>query len=124
MSPRAWKILSAVILASQIATIGAQGAVERDTYGGGMGARPCSDFTKLIQRPDFEDVFYTWAQGFLTGFNMAAPEGQAVLLTPMTRDQQKRFLREFCDQNPAKPYIFGVSALIARLRELRFGIAK
>ena len=65
--------------------------------GGGIGIYPCSEFTKALEKPDLEAVFFTWTQGFLTGWNMGAPDdsGFSVDMSGLTRDEQKEFMRDY-----------------------------
>jgi hypothetical protein len=91
---------------------------DRDAAGGGVGIYPCAEFTKLREKPDFEALFFTWAQGFLTGWNMGVPNdtGLSVELSKLSRDEQKQFIREYCEANPTKRYLQGVIALMAKLK--------
>ena len=86
--------------------------------GGGIGIYPCSEFTKALEKPDLEAVFFTWTQGFLTGWNMGAPDdsGFSVDMSGLTRDEQKEFMRDYCKASPTKRYVEGVIALMSRLR--------
>jgi hypothetical protein len=86
--------------------------------GGGVGIYPCSEFTKALENPDLEAVFFTWAEGFLTGWNMGLPNdsGFRVDMSGLSRDEQKRFMRNYCKASPTKRYLEGVTALMSRLR--------
>jgi hypothetical protein len=86
--------------------------------GGGVGVSPCSEFTRVREKPEFEALFFTWAQGFLTGWNMGAPDdsGFSVDMSGLSRDEQKQFIRDYCEANPTNRYLQGVTALMSRLR--------
>jgi hypothetical protein len=86
--------------------------------GGGVGIYPCSEFTKALENPDLEAVFFTWAEGFLTGWNMGLPNdsGFRVDMSGLSRDEQKQFMRNYCKASPTKRYLEGVTALMSRLR--------
>jgi hypothetical protein len=92
-------------------TLADRGAAE-----GGVGIYPCAEFTKV--REKLEAVFFTWAQGFLTGWNMGVPDdaGLSVELSKLSWDEQKQFIREYCEANPTKRYLEGVIALMAKLK--------
>jgi hypothetical protein len=85
---------------------------------GGVGIYPCSEFTKALENPDLEAVFFTWAEGFLTGWNMGFPNDSdfSVDMSGLSRDEQKQFMRNYCKANPTKRYLEGVTALMSRLR--------
>jgi hypothetical protein len=91
---------------------------DRDAAGGGVGIYPCAEFTKVRDKPDLEVLFFTWAQGFLTGWNMGVPNdtGLSVEFSKLNRDEQKHFIREYCEANPTKRYLESVIALMAKLR--------
>jgi hypothetical protein len=91
---------------------------DRDAAGGGVGIYPCAEFTKARETPDLEALFFTWAQGFLTGWNMGVSDdtGLSVELSKLSRDEQKQFIREYCEANPTKRYLQGVIALMAKLK--------
>jgi hypothetical protein len=84
----------------------------------GVGSVSCAEFAKMYQGdPDnAELVFFSWAQGFMSGLNMAAMAGEKT-----TRDlagagaDQKRALRGFCANNPLKNYMDGVIEFYGKL---------
>jgi hypothetical protein len=84
----------------------------------GVGSVSCAEFAKMYQGdPDnAELVFFSWAQGFMSGLNMAAMASQK-----QTRDlagiavDQKRALRSYCANNPLKNYMDGVIEFYGRL---------
>jgi hypothetical protein len=86
--------------------------------GGGVGIYLCAEFTRLREKPEVADLFFTWAEGFLTGWNMGVPDdsGLSVELSELSRDEQKQFIRDYCNANPTKRYLEGVTALMSKLR--------
>jgi hypothetical protein len=50
--------------------------------------------------------FFSWAHGYMMGWNVAVvAQGVAPIdLSRLDQEQQKEFLRAYCDQNPLKPY--------------------
>jgi hypothetical protein len=77
----------------------------------GVGSVSCAEFAKMYQgNPEnAELVFFSWAQGFMSGLNMAAMASQTRTrdLAGITIDQ-KRALRTYCANNPIKNYMDGV----------------
>jgi hypothetical protein len=66
-----------------------------------VGSVNCAEFAKMYHPDNAELVFFSWAQGFMSGLNMAAMASQK-----QTRDlagiavDQKRALRSYCANNP------------------------
>jgi hypothetical protein len=89
--------------------------------GGGVGIYSCSEFTKALEKPGLEAVFFTWVQGFVTGWNMGVPDdsGFSVDMSGLSQDEQKQFMRDYCEANPTKRYLEGVTALLSRLRTVK-----
>jgi hypothetical protein len=84
--------------------------------GKGPGISPCSQYTASRGDEKEEHVFFSWAEGFLTGYNMQAKSAEMVELSALTGGQQLQFVRDYCDQHPDKRYIEAVLALIQALR--------
>lgn len=87
--------------------------------GGGIGVAQCSEFTKSLSRPEMEAIFFSWTEGYLTGWNLGLPDKSKlhVDLSSLARDDQMEFLRGWCVTNPDKKYVEGATALLVRLRE-------
>src|SRR5215216_5774855 len=71
----------------------------------GIGAATCARFKEEItQNPSAERDYLAWAQGFMSGALMRAPQGvdeDLNLLPPsFPLQQQANFLRAFCSENP------------------------
>jgi hypothetical protein len=84
--------------------------------GKGPGISPCSQYNASRGDEKEEHVFFSWAEGFLTGYNMQAKSAEVVELSALTGGQQLQFVRDYCDQHPDKRYIEAVLALIQALR--------
>jgi hypothetical protein len=85
----------------------------------GAGAVSCASFGKLYQNnpQETELAFFTWAQGYMSGVNLAA----AVLKRP-SRDldgmpalHQQLFLRQYCNGHPLASFVEGVNELFGKL---------
>jgi hypothetical protein len=84
--------------------------------GKGPGISPCSQYNASRGDEKEESVFMSWAEGFLTGYNMRTKSAEMVELSALTGSQQLQFVRDYCDQHPDKRYIEAVLALIQALR--------
>jgi hypothetical protein len=94
------------------------GLVEIKAAGGGVGVTPCSEFNQSREKPEIEAMFFSWAEGYLTGWNIGLPEESQkhVDLSLMPRSEQMEFLRKWCEANPSKRYVDGATTLLIRLR--------
>ena len=86
--------------------------------GGGVGGTPCSEFNQSREKPEIEAMFFSWTEGYLTGWNLGLPKAsqEHVDLSLMSRSEQMEFLRKWCEANPSKRYMDGATALLIRLR--------
>jgi hypothetical protein len=87
----------------------------------GIGAASCAGFNQEIsEKPATERDYLAWAQGFMSGALMRAPQGvdeDLDLLPPaLPLQQQADFLRAFCLENPDQSYMDAVHALYQRLK--------
>lgn len=90
--------------------------------GGGVGVEACSEFTRIAGRPELEALFFSWAQGMITGWNTALINDeptQTVEMAGVDLETQKKSLRAFCQENPQKRFISAVVSLIQVLRAAR-----
>jgi hypothetical protein len=90
----------------------------------GLGAATCATFGEDISRtPDLERVYFAWAQGYMNGLLIRAPDGQDenVDLTPRQFGLQAQlgFLRTFCLDNPNANFSDGIHGLYQVLRTRR-----
>jgi hypothetical protein len=87
----------------------------------GIGAASCARFNQEIaQKPPVERDYLAWAQGFMSGALIRAPQGvdeNLDLLPPsFPLQQQSDFLRAFCAANPNEDYMDAVHVLYQRLK--------
>ncbi|MGA8972905.1 MAG: hypothetical protein WB496_06925 [Pseudolabrys sp.] len=68
----------------------------------GPGSVTCSKFeADYRQNPDqVDNLFFTWAQGFMSGFNITEATGTYRDMTAVPIDAQKKFILNYCDQHP------------------------
>ena len=78
----------------------------------------CADIERLRKTsPAIDLIFFTWARGFITGWNMSA-EKPVLKVDPaeMQSDEQLKFIQAYCKANPSKLYLAGVYELMAKLK--------
>jgi len=110
----------AIPIAALLAWFCATGShAEEPTFGSGAGMKTCAEFATVYQTQPkiIEDIFYTWTQGYLTGFNVASGDRLfQVDLGVWTVDAQKSHIRDYCDSHPLKQYINAVLDLMAAMK--------
>jgi hypothetical protein len=94
------------------------GLDELKAAGGGVGVTPCSEFNQSREKPEIEAMFFSWTEGYLTGWNLGLPQAsqEHAELSLMPRSEQMEFLRKWCEANPSKRYVEGATALFVRLK--------
>jgi hypothetical protein len=84
----------------------------------GMGAASCAEFLQQVrENPDMENIYFTWAQGLMSGWNTRglADKRTILNLALITPDQQQAQVREFCETYPDGSYLGAVYDLIQAL---------
>jgi hypothetical protein len=115
------KYMWIVLLGSLLITLPQGSALAKElTLKWGLGTRSCAKFAADFKAdPEtWETLYYVWAEGYLTGFNLAqAAHGQASDLNPFGRNEKWRreSIREYCDQHPLAPYSQAVANLLLEL---------
>ena len=111
-------IVVAIVLSSPARAQTRGGLDDLKAAGGGVGATPCSEFNQSREMPEIEAMFFSWTEGYLTGWNLGLPQTsqEHVDLSLMSRSEQMEFLRKWCETNPSKRYMDGATALLIRLR--------
>ncbi|MBZ6414635.1 MULTISPECIES: hypothetical protein [Methylobacteriaceae] len=87
----------------------------------GLGASTCAHFNQEIgENPALQRDYFAWAQGFMSGALIRAPQGvdEGLDLTPPSFPLQEQvdFLRAFCAKNQDQDYMDAARALYRRLR--------
>ena len=87
----------------------------------GLGATTCARFLQEIDgKPQAEREYFAWAQGYMSGLLIRAPEGKDEDLDLMPPAfpllKQAEFLRGFCSQNIDADFTDGVNTLYRTLR--------
>src|SRR4051812_1392428 len=94
----------------------------------GAGMQTCAVFRAHYKGhvPSLENFYFSWAQGYMSGLNVAARRGAAnsktADLNSIPAPTQLRFIREFCDHNPLERYSAAVEALLAKMRNSKSGL--
>jgi hypothetical protein len=85
----------------------------------GIGLGPCSLFASQYHQwgATIETSYFAWAQGFMSGLNMAGPHAgrEARNLKAITTEDQEARIRSYCEQHPNEDYIDAVIDLYGSL---------
>ena len=68
----------------------------------------------FADNPPIEDELFGWTQGFMSGMNYKS-ETLYFVLNAKSIDEEKRFLRRYCDAHPFGDYLDAVLDLIQTL---------
>jgi hypothetical protein len=81
----------------------------------GPGMQSCGEFSRLYATNPTaaEDLFYTWAQGFISALNLSfvSTTGSYRLIDPNGTAAYKLRLRSYCDANPPSQYVQAIMDL-------------
>jgi hypothetical protein len=83
----------------------------------GAGTYTCAEFAQQYnESPEFiENLYFAWAQGFMTGQNFGAKIKRDLGGDVET---QKGFLRAYCADNPPRSFVEAVIDLYAKRKRL------
>lgn len=87
----------------------------------GAGAVTCGKFAQYYaEAPEIiETVYFTWAQGYVTGFarSLGAMGAKDLDLRPpgFGEKEQKHFVREYCTNRPLADYSEAAAALLQEI---------
>jgi hypothetical protein len=83
----------------------------------GGGVWPCSKFNNDRRTEAFEDMYFQWAQGFMSAVNATSANdlGKYVDLNALTIGEQKSTLRTYCKQHPEERYTKAVWHLLEQM---------
>lgn len=81
--------------------------------------RSCTDFAKdyAAYAGKAEDIYFTWAQGFMSALNLNLSANQGVyrVIDGAAMPTYKIQIRSFCDGHPLAPYAAAIMDLMASL---------
>lgn len=88
----------------------------------GLGAANCALFNQEVRdAPAIQRDYFAWAQGFMSGALIRAPQGidENLDLSPPSfpLQAQAEFLRAFCEKHPDQDYMDAARALYHQLRD-------
>jgi len=87
--------------------------------GYGVGMHSCAEFAKsyMANPTAAEDIYFTWAQGFMSGLNLSdAASGRAYkAINGGDMATQKAYIRSYCDVHPLAQYVGAIVQLYTTL---------
>jgi hypothetical protein len=87
----------------------------------GVGAKTCGIFASnyLINPKLADDLYHSWAQGFMSGLNYAKAEavGDSRDLSAMPTEEQMARIKKYCNAHPLADYVDAVIDLYKSLPE-------
>ncbi len=83
----------------------------------GPGTMTCAQVAQAYRdHPEDENLFFSWAEGFMSGLNTELLQRGETDLNGLPLDTQKQFIRSYCKDHPRTPYLGGVFKLFDRMR--------
>jgi hypothetical protein len=83
----------------------------------GAGTMSCADVAAALQQhPEDENLFFSWAQGFMSGLNTDLLKRGETDLNGLPLDAQKQFIRSYCQDHSRAPYFEAVFKLYDKMR--------
>ena len=83
----------------------------------GPGLAPCEEFNNACRKhPEDENLFFSWALGFMSGLNTDLLEHGETDLHGLSEAAQKESIRDFCKDHPQARYLEAVFKLYNRMR--------
>jgi hypothetical protein len=84
----------------------------------GIGTFTCGKFAEEYRTgspTEVENVYFTWAQGFMSAANIGLKSGSYRDMSAMTLDAEKEFVRNYCGEHPLARYFQAVMELWLKL---------
>jgi hypothetical protein len=83
----------------------------------GAGTMACGEVAGALQaHPEDENLFFSWAQGFMSGLNTELLKHGETDLNGIPLDAQKEFIRTYCKEHPRAAYFEQVFKLFDKMR--------
>jgi hypothetical protein len=102
-----------LIIACLVAATQARGADEKEWLDtGGAGAASCAQF---MAHPQFEDLFFSWAQGFMTGLNIRPDTRTNKNIWEQSSKLQKAEIYEYCRNHLTDSYMMAIFKMFENL---------
>jgi hypothetical protein len=87
----------------------------------GVGAKTCGIFASnyRINPKLADDLYHSWAQGFMSGLNYAKSTGNRRDLSAMSTNDQMARIKQYCNAHPLAEYVDAVMDLYKDLPEIK-----
>jgi hypothetical protein len=83
----------------------------------GAGTMSCAAVAAALQQhPEDENLFFSWAQGFMSGLNTDLLKHGETDLNGLPLDAQKQFIRSYCRDHSRAPYFEAAFKLFDKMR--------
>ena len=85
----------------------------------GLGTYTCGEAAEAVRAdPDLDLLYFSWAQGWMTGWNLAqmGADLPAVDLNGRSLPTQRGFIKNYCAQHPDRLYMDAVRALYLSMK--------
>lgn len=84
----------------------------------GPGTMSCADFGSAYRDDpkNAENLFFSWALGFMSGLNTELLEHGETDLRAMPMEKQKELVRSYCKEHPQAAYFAAIFDLYNRMR--------
>jgi hypothetical protein len=104
-------------LAIALTLLPIQSAAAEKAGWSGAGTMSCADVAAALQQhPEDENLFFSWAQGFMSGLNTDLLKRGETDLNGLPLDAQKQFIRSYCRDHSRAPYFEAVFKLFDKMR--------
>lgn len=110
----------ALALTLSVLSVSAQSIAAEKAGWSGSGTIGCAEVTDAIQQhPEDENLFFSWAQGFMSGLNTDLLKHGETDLNGLSLEAQKQFVKSYCKEHPRSPYFEAVFKLFDKMRHDR-----
>lgn len=107
----------ALTLTISVLSLPAQSIAADKAGWSGAGTMACGEVAGALQQhPEDENLFFSWAQGFMSGLNTELLKHGETDLNGISLDAQKEFIRTYCKEHPRAAYFEAVLKLYDRMR--------
>jgi hypothetical protein len=107
----------ALVLMLSVVSLSAQAIAAEKAGWSGAGTMACAEVAGAIrQHPEDENLFFSWAQGFMSGLNTELLKHGETDLNGIPLDAQKQFVRAYCDEHSRAKYFEAVFKLFDKMR--------
>jgi hypothetical protein len=101
-----------------LSLLGVVAAFSQEAAIKGGAVHSCGDFANAYRSNTIaEDLWFQWAEGFMSGLNtkQITINGNSQNLNSISDQEQKSFIRRYCNEHPLDDYVSAVLILYRRL---------